>query len=124
MADRASPQSYIWSNWLNLILAAWLFVSPWVVAAPAVGAWAWNAWVVAVVVGVLSIAALLQRTEWEDWINLVLGAWLFFSPWIYGYTGAQQAAWDSYIVGILFFVIGIWGVASARQMHGQLGHHA
>ena len=122
MAHRASPQSYLWSNWLNLILAAWLFISPWVVTAPAAGAWAWNAWIVGIVVGALSIAALVQRSEWEDWFNLVLGVWLFISPWFFGYAGQQGAAWDSYIVGILFFVIGIWGVAAARQMHGEFGH--
>jgi hypothetical protein len=34
-----------------------------------------------------------------------------------------NAAWDAWIVGALFFLIGIWGVVAARQMimgHPQL----
>jgi hypothetical protein len=115
MANATSPSSYVWSNWLNLILAVWLFISPWVLPVAAVGAWAWDAWIVGVVVAVLSIAALSRMAQWEDWINLILGAWLFISPWIFGYAATPAAAWNSWIVGALFFLIGIWGVSAARH---------
>ena len=114
MAD-TTRTSYSWSNGLMLVLAIWLFVSPWILTAPAMGAWAWNAWVVAVIMGALAIAALAQIAQWEDWVTLALGAWLFFSPWIYGYAMMQAAAWNSYIVGVLAAVISIWGIAAARQ---------
>jgi hypothetical protein len=93
-----------------------LFISPWVLHAPTPGASAWNAWVVAIIVAALSIGALVQVAQWEDWINLILGAWLFISPWVYGYSGDMNMAWNSYIVGALIFFIGIWGVAAARQI--------
>ena len=113
MAEKM-PTSYLSPNGLTLALAVWLFVSPWIVPLAAGGAWAWNIWIVAVIVGGLSIAALSQLAEWEDWINLVLGAWLFFSPWIFGYAHAAAAAWNSWIVGVLIAGIAIWGVAAAR----------
>ena len=115
MANTSSPSSYVWSNWLNLILAVWLFISPWVLPVTAAGAWAWDAWIVGVVVAVLSIAALTRMAQWEDWINLILGVWLFISPWIFGYVATPVAAWNSWIVGVLFFLIGIWGVSVARH---------
>jgi len=74
------------------------------------------AWVVAIIVAALSIGALVQLAQWEDWINVILGAWLFISPWVYGYTGTESAAWNSYIVGALIFFIGLWGVSAARRM--------
>jgi hypothetical protein len=43
---------------------------------------AWNAWIVAVVVFVLSIALLAQSQRWEEWINVLLGIWLILSSWI------------------------------------------
>jgi len=111
-----SMQSYLWPNGLTLALAVWLFISPWVLTAPAAGAWAWNSCVVAIIVAALSIGALVQLAQWEDWINVILGAWLFISPWVYGYTGTESAAWNSYIVGALIFFIGLWGVSAARRM--------
>lgn len=114
MATRSNA-SFSWSNSLILVLAIWLFISPWVLAAPAMGAWAWNNWVVAVIMGVASIIALAQLAEWEDWVNLALGVWLFFSPWIFGYAQLQPAAWNSYIVGVLVGLISIWGIYAARQ---------
>jgi Na+/melibiose symporter-like transporter len=36
--------------------------------------------------------------RWQDWANLVLGAWIFFSPWVLGYEGTA-AAWNAYVIG-------------------------
>jgi len=128
MADTTSKPAYQWPNWLNLLLAIWLFISPWVigfaygagnaeaVTLPNAGAAAWNAWVIAVIVGVLSIAAIAKLAVWEDWVNLVLGVWLFFSPWILGYAGLDAAMWNSLVVGFLIGLLAIWGIAAARSV--------
>ena len=128
MATNNSSAAYQWPNWLNLVLAIWLFISPWVIGfahgtggAEAVvpagpGVAAWNAWVIAIIVGVLSIAAITRLAVWEDWINLVLGVWLFFSPWILSYAGIGQAMWNSLVVGFLIAIFGIWGIAAARSV--------
>lgn len=40
--------------------------------------------------------------RWQDWVNLVLGLWLFTSPWILGYAGASEsAAWNAYALGVV-----------------------
>ena len=36
--------------------------------------------------------------RWQDWANLVLGAWLFASPWALDYAGI--AAWNAHAVGV------------------------
>jgi hypothetical protein len=36
--------------------------------------------------------------RWQDWVNLVLGLWLFTSPWTLDYSGTT-AAWNAYVVG-------------------------
>lgn len=113
--DNQLSSNFAWPNWLTLALAVWLFISPWIMPAATAGAWSWDAWIVAILIGGLSIAALSQMTEWEDWGNLILGAWLFISPWLLGFNGA--AAWDAWIVGILTVIISGWGIAAIRQAH-------
>jgi hypothetical protein len=100
-------------NWFVLVPAAWLLISPWVLPSVATATWALNAWIVAILIGALAVAALMQLTEWEDWGNLVLGAWLFASPWILGYVGS--GAWNAWIVGAVVVVISIWGIVAIRQ---------
>lgn len=123
MSNNSAPASYLWPNWLTLILAVWLFVSPWILNFSGMPNAAWDAWIVGVIVAVVSIIALAQMAQWEDWVNLILGAWLFISPWVLRFSGIQNAAWDAWIVGILFFLIGIWGVVSVRQVEAMRLQH-
>lgn len=51
-----------------------------------------------------------MRQRWEDWVNLVLGIWLFVSPWILGYAGIQGAAWNAYIMGIAIVVFTVFAL--------------
>ena len=120
MTDKSYLSSYQWPNWLMLILGVWLFYSPWLFAEPAAGAVAWNAWIVGLLLAIVSIAALAQLAEWEEWINLVLGGWVFLSPWIFGFTTVTSPAWNAYIVGVLAVAIAIWGIVAARQAGGTL----
>ena len=42
----------------------------------------------------------MKRTgRWQDWAILILGAWLFVSPFILGYAPLAAAAWNAYVVG-------------------------
>ena len=36
--------------------------------------------------------------RWQDWANLVLGAWVFASPWVLNY-GGTTAALNAYVMG-------------------------
>ncbi len=126
----------IWQNWANLALAVWLFISPWILqfapqastSPPAQGAQAaqavmavsdaaWNAWVLGAVVFVIGVSAIGRLVLWQEWANLVLGAWIFVAPWALGFAmGAQHhvAAWDHWIVGGLIFLISAWSISSVQ----------
>ncbi len=57
------PASYLWPTWITLILAVWLFISPWILDVPQAGAWVWNVLVVGVIMAALSIMALSRLAE-------------------------------------------------------------
>ena len=77
-----SPPKH-WEDWASVTLGLWLLVSPWVLDFGGVAA-AQNA----VALGFLLIAAEFVELNvfrvWEEWVNVVLGAWLVISPWVLG----------------------------------------
>ncbi|QRM53219.1 SPW repeat protein [Sinorhizobium sp. BG8] len=100
---------------INLVLAAGLFVSPWVMGYMADSVPAWNAWIVAVVLGALAIATLSVFAQWEEWANLVVGLWLIASPWLLGFTSNAGAMWTHVILGALVAAVSAWAVWDERQ---------
>jgi hypothetical protein len=41
---------------------------------------------------------VITARRWQDGANLILGAWLFASPWVLGYLDSP-AAWNAYSMG-------------------------
>jgi len=113
-------------DWANLILAIWLFISPWVLrfGADQAGAAngpvvevshaAWNAWVLGIIVFLVALSAIGRMEAWQEYINMVLGAWIFIAPWALGFTPLGRASWDHWIVGALIFLISLWSLSMAR----------
>lgn len=56
----------------------------------------------------------MKTQRWQDWVMLVFGAWLFFSPWwMTGYASTGSvAAWNSYIFGIATAIVAIIALAA------------
>jgi len=57
-----------------------------------------------------------MRKHWQDWGNLVLGLWIFASPWVLQHTmvtgtsvagvaASNTAMWSLYVVGIAIAVL-------------------
>jgi len=50
-----------------------------------------------------------MNKHWQDWGNLVLGLWIFVSPWALMTKGAETTSsttmWNLYIVGITLTIL-------------------
>lgn len=92
-----------------LLAGIWFFVSPWVYGAYT-NANAWNCWIIGgfmILFAIVRIARPAYSTV-LSWVNMILGIWTFFSPWIYGYAGANRGRFiNSLCVGIIVFVFSI-----------------
>jgi hypothetical protein len=89
----------------NLVLAALLFLTPWIFGFAHDYTAASNAWVSGIVIGVVAIAALTKFAEWEEWVNLVLGLWVLVSPWALGFAAQSAARWAHVIAGLIVAVL-------------------
>lgn len=108
-----------WTRWQNWVaVAAGLYAAlatMWTAPAGASVA-------VMIVLGVLLIIAGLwdlavPRLVSMEWIEAVLGALLFISPWVAMYATSAGAAWSSWICGGVAIIVGLWAVRPAMQMH-------
>jgi hypothetical protein len=59
----------------------------------------------------------MKQQRWQDWVMLILGAWVFFSPfWMPAYASrGDTAAWNAYIFGAIAFFLA-WGALATKQL--------
>ncbi|MBI2313739.1 MAG: SPW repeat protein [Betaproteobacteria bacterium] len=58
----------------------------------------------------------MTTKRWQDWVDLVLGLWLFVSPWVLGFaTGNETAAWNMYVMGTAIVVFSAVAVYMPRM---------
>ena len=106
----------------NLLLAVVLFTSPWFFAHASRTA-GLDLRLSAVAVIILSIAAMIAFSTWEEWINLALGLWLVVSPWPLGFAHTRAMHFSIAIgAGIAFFAaLELWLRYEAAHRDEMLG---
>jgi uncharacterized membrane protein len=115
-------QRYGWQDWVVTLLGGWLVVSPFALRTlgyeSGLAAVAdWNAYIVGVLVLALGIAALMARRIWEEWADLVLGAWLIISPWALVFSMDRTMTTNVIVVGALLIVVAASTIATDRTSH-------
>jgi len=49
------------------------------------------------------------------WITLILGIWVFISPWLLGFNDHAAGLWSNIVVGLILVVVSIYGLSNAEQ---------
>lgn len=106
-----------WQDWLNLLLGAWLFASPWVLkyadeGSPA----ARNAWLLGPAIIVVAALAIYLPRAWEEVVNFVLGAWGIAAPWVLGFAAHQEAMTNTVVVGAVVAVLALWAAVKKKEV--------
>ena len=65
---------------VSLVLAGWLFLSPWIVGYTALTAASWVAWLAGLAIVAVAALALMTVRTWTQWTNLALGLILMAAP--------------------------------------------
>lgn len=92
------------TNLINVLFAAILFVSPWLLGFSYETA-GLNAWASGLLLGLVSVVAILSYAEWEEWIDLALGAWILGSPWVLGFPADAAATKVHVMIGLIVTVL-------------------
>ncbi len=111
------PEAWAWEDWVDMVLGAWLAISPWILGFTDNDAATRNALIIGIAVAVLSGSTFLIYHVIEEWIDVVLGAWLIISPWVLSASGNARAVADFVVVGAL--VAGLSGYEIWASRHGH-----
>jgi hypothetical protein len=90
----------------NLLLAVVLFASPWFFAHASRTA-GLDLWLSSAAIIILSIAAMIAYSTWEEWINLALGLWLVASPYMLGFAHTRAMHFSIGIGSAIAFFAGL-----------------
>jgi hypothetical protein len=101
-----------WEDWIAALLGLWLVVSPMALQYGEMAA-AQNAFLVGILLIIVEFFELTVFRAWEEWINVILGAWLVVSPWFVG--GTLIATANFVIVGLLVLALALYEIWDERQ---------
>jgi len=112
-----------WQDWVNFALGLWVIISPWTIAhvmattsepGGVTEAAMWNQYLVGSAVAILAVVALYAFAAWEEWLNLVLGAWLLVSPWLLGFSTSAGLVWNAVVIGGLVLIFAGWALSEEQ----------
>jgi len=107
---------------ITLVIGAWLFVAPFVMGFTH-GSAAWNSYASGIVVMALSVYGLATKQIWEDWLNLIIAVWLFFSPIALGFYDDHTLKLYFMNTGGVLFLFSLWsGMKFRPDIRPQFGH--
>jgi hypothetical protein len=92
------------TNLINVLFAVMLFVAPWLLGFP-YGTAGLNAWASALLLGLVSVLAVLSYAEWEEWLDLAIGAWILGAPWVLGFSAVSAATKVHVMIGLIVTVL-------------------
>ena len=100
------------ANWLIVIAGIWLIVAPFILGFSGTFL-SLNDVVTGIIIALVSLIAIgvSEEGKWLNWINMLLGAWIFITPFFLMSVG-NAGMWNNLIIGIITVALGAWGVIS------------
>ena len=106
-----------WADGLILIAGAWFFSVPlWGFGAMSTAAVS-NHYICGIALVLVSFISMSRPRLWEEWVNLVLGMWIFVAPFVLNIWEAQWALWNHLIVGAIVSALSLYALVNRQKMH-------
>ncbi|MBI2589962.1 SPW repeat protein [Candidatus Berkelbacteria bacterium] len=49
------------------------------------------------------------------WITLILGIWVFISPWLLGFSDNAAGLWSNILAGLILVIVSIYGLSNTES---------
>jgi hypothetical protein len=106
-----------WEDWCDWLFGIWLLLSPWTLTFESESSATRNAVIVGILIIGVALLTLSIFRAWEEWLNVILGAWLLASPWILG-VRSTSATINFVILGALVLALALYEInMGSRRRH-------
>ena len=110
-----------WQDIVSVVVGLWLMASPWILGLngplQAVG----NFVVIGAILIAFAVTEMFLPESWEEWSEVVLGAWLIGSPWVLEFTAQPVAMRNAIATGAVVAVRGLWVLLTDREIGFAFG---
>ena len=52
--------------------------------------------------------------KYLNWFQLILGLWVFVSPWLLGFSDISTALWSNIVAGALIIIFALWEIFASK----------
>jgi uncharacterized membrane protein HdeD (DUF308 family) len=105
-----------WQDWAEVAIGVLVLLSPLVVDTS--NAAMWTMIVLGALIAIDGLVDLaMPAMIYGEYVQMVLGALLFISPWVMSYTGMMEASWVSWVGGVLTVAAGALAMPAANAAH-------
>ncbi|WP_051334515.1 SPW repeat protein [Bradyrhizobium sp. Ai1a-2] len=87
----------------NLAAAIFLLAAPWMFVRVNPTA-AIDLLISGAAIAILSLAAIIAFSVWEEWVNLLVGGWLIVSPWLLGFEHTRAMHFSIVAGAVVMFM--------------------
>lgn len=102
-----------WQDAVNVVLGAWLVLSPWAIGYQDEAMAMSNAIVIGLALIAASLGAIFVPRAWEEWTEGALGLWMIVSPWVLGFAGGARMT--AVVTGIVIAALALWTLATDKE---------
>jgi membrane-bound ClpP family serine protease len=103
-----------WEDWCNWLLGIWLCISPWALQFDLDSTSTQTAVILGVLIILAELVTLSVYRAWEEWVSVILGAWLIICSWILGISSSAARA-TFVVVGLLVITLAFYEIWEARR---------
>jgi len=117
----AAPQISLpkqWEDWCNWLLGIWLCISPWALRFDLEPTATQTAMISGLMIILTELLTLSAYRAWEEWINVMLGAWLVICPLVLGISSSAARA-NLVVVGLLVMALAFYELWGSRRQSGN-----
>lgn len=111
-----------WQDPLNAVLGVWVILSPWVLGYQDTRLAMINALVVGLALSAAALGAIFVPRAWEEWTEVVLGAWLVIAPWVFGFSTHYQATLGTVATGLVVVALALWTLLTDKDYRSWMAH--
>ena len=105
-----------WQDWAEVAIGVLVLLSPLVVDTS--NAAMWTMIVLGALIALDGLVDLaMPAMIYGEYVQMVLGALLFISPWVMSYADMMAASWVSWVGGVLTVAAGALAMPEANKAH-------